>query len=170
MLRRAGAGLFNSRREGLHALQRQPAGLRRSRRARDDQRPVRAEKSDFWKSPLAIAGYDRIRQIGWRSNGPGYIPRRYCIARANVSDPRPRPLVHGPHAVIYAIGEGEEIRGFGFFGMGYGVEWCVIGLDRDLAFAPGCQAVRPIIDTDIVGAKGMDRIMQDLSRTVKMSQ
>ncbi len=128
------------------------------------------KESDFWKSPLAIAGYDRIRQIGWRSNGPGYIPRRYCIARANVSDPRPRPLVHGPHAVIYAIGEGEEIRGFGFFGMGYGVEWCVIGLDRDLAFAPGCQAVRPIIDTDIVGAKGMDRIMQDLSRTVKMSQ
>ena len=121
------------------------------------------KETEFWKSPLQIAGYDRVREIGFRSNGPGYIPRRYCVARAKVSDLRPRP-------VVYAIGEGEEIRGFGFFGMGWGVEWCVVGLDRDLAFAPGCQAVRPIIDPDIIGEKGMDRIMRDLSRTVRMNQ
>lgn len=121
------------------------------------------KESDYWKSPLEIAGYDRIREIGFRSNGPGYIPRRYCIARAKVSDLRFRP-------VVYAIGEGEEILGFGFLGMGWGVEWCVVGLDRNLAYAPGCQAVRPIIDVDIVGSRGMDKIMRDLSRTVKMAQ
>lgn len=121
------------------------------------------KESEFWKSSLQIDGYDRIRQIGFRSNGPGYIPRRYCLARAALNDRR-------LHPVIYAIGEGEEIRGFGFLPMGYGVEWCVVGVDRDLAYAPGCQAVRPIIDTDILGAKGMDRLMRDLSRTVKTSQ
>lgn len=121
------------------------------------------KESEYWKSPLEISSYDRIRQIGFRSNGPGYIPRRYCIARAEVNDRRLRP-------VIYAIGEGEEILGFGFLGMGWGVEWCVVGLDRNLAYAPGCQAVRPIIDVDIVGARGMDKIMRDLSRTVRMAQ
>ena len=121
------------------------------------------KEANYWKSPLEISGYDRIREIGFRSNGRGYIPRRYCIARAEVNDLRRRP-------VIYAIGEGEEIRGFGFLGMGWGVEWCVVGLDRNLAYAPGCQAVRPIIDVDIVGARGMDKIMRDLSRTVKMAQ
>jgi hypothetical protein len=121
------------------------------------------KESEYWKSPLQIAGYDRVREIGFRANGPGYIPRRYCLARAQLSDLKPRP-------VVYAIGEGEEILGFGFLGVGYGVEWCVVGLDRNLAYAPGCQAVRPITDVDIVGEKGMQKIMQDLSRTVKANQ
>jgi hypothetical protein len=97
------------------------------------------KESGYWRSPLAIAGYDRVRQIGFRSNGPGYIPRRYCVARALVNDLRPRP-------VIYAIGEGEEILGFGFLGMGWGVEWCVVGLDRNLAYAPGCSSLRPFVE------------------------
>lgn len=28
-------------------------------------------------------------------------------------------------------------------GFGQGVEWCVVGLDRDWAYNPACRAARP---------------------------
>jgi hypothetical protein len=92
------------------------------------------KEAEYWNSTLQIGGYDRIREIGFRANGLGYIPRRYCLARAQGSDLK-------RHAVIYAIGED-----LGIIGWGYGVEWCVVGLDRNLAYAPGCQAVRPFLE------------------------
>jgi hypothetical protein len=95
------------------------------------------KESAFWNSPLQIGGYDRIREIGFRANGLGYIPRRYCIARAQLSDLKPR-------TVIYAIRED-----LGILGIGFGVEWCVVGLDRNLAYAPGCQAVRPFLERNL---------------------
>ncbi|HLJ72779.1 MAG TPA: hypothetical protein VKU03_15795 [Roseiarcus sp.] len=91
------------------------------------------KESEYWNSPLQITGYDRIREIGFRSNGVAYIPRRYCIARAALNDSR-------FHTVIYQI-EAEQ----GFASFGDGVEWCVAGLDRNLAYAPGCSVLRPFV-------------------------
>jgi hypothetical protein len=95
------------------------------------------KESSYWNSTLEIGGYDRVKQIGFRANGLGFIPRRYCIARAQVSDLKPR-------TVIYAIQED-----LGLLGWGWGVEWCVVGLDRNLAYAPGCQAVRPFLERNL---------------------
>jgi hypothetical protein len=95
------------------------------------------KESGFWDSQAQIGGYDRIRQIGFRANGLGYIPRRYCVARAEFSD-------LSRHEVIYAIGES-----LGIIGWGFGVEWCVVGYDRNLAFAPGCSVVRPFLDRNL---------------------
>ncbi len=89
------------------------------------------KESEYWRSKLQIGGYDRIRQISLRGNGLAYIPRRYCTARVVMNDHRRR-------SVVYAIGED-----LGIIGWGFGVEWCVVGLDRNLAYAPGCSAVRP---------------------------
>jgi hypothetical protein len=100
------------------------------------------KETEYWSSTLQIGGYDRVRQIGFRANGLGYIPRRYCVARAQLNDQKPR-------AVIYAIQED-----LGIIGIGYGVEWCVVGLDRNLAYAPGCQAVRPFLERNL-GAKAL---------------
>ena len=86
---------------------------------------------DYWNSSLAINSYDKIREIGFRANGLDYIPRRYCIARALLNDQR-------LHTVIYQIQED-----LGFIGWGVGVEWCVVGLDRNFADAPACSALRP---------------------------
>jgi hypothetical protein len=86
---------------------------------------------EYWKSGLEIGGYDRVREIGWRSWGLDHIPRRYCMARAYMNDHRLRQ-------VSYAIGEGLEMIGWS-----WGVEWCVHGLDRNNAFAPGCKMARP---------------------------
>jgi hypothetical protein len=88
-------------------------------------------EATYWKSGLEIAGYDRVREIGWRSPGLDYIPRRYCTARAHMNDERARQ-------VSYWIGED-----LGMIGWGFGVEWCVHGLDRNYAFAPGCKMARP---------------------------
>jgi hypothetical protein len=111
------------------------------------------KETEYWHSGLQMGGCERIREIGLRANGAGYIPRRYCVARAQLSDLKPR-------AVIYAIREG-----LGIIGWGYGVEWCVVGRDENLAYAPGCQAVRPIMDTDILGEKGLQAIISDLLKS-----
>ncbi len=93
------------------------------------------KESEYWDSPLQIGGYDRIQEIGFRANGLGYIPRRYCVARALDSDSKER-------TVVYDIEES-----LGIIGWGYGVEWCVVGLDRNLAYAPACTALHPFIDS-----------------------
>jgi hypothetical protein len=88
-------------------------------------------EAEFWKSGLAIAGFDHVREIGFRSNGLDYIPRRYCVGRAIMNDSKLRE-------VSYSIDEALGIIGFGFE-----VEWCVAGLDRLNAFAPYCKMARP---------------------------
>ena len=90
-----------------------------------------ARESEFWKSGLAIVRFDQAREIGFRTNGLDYIPRRYCVARAFMNDAKLRE-------VSYSVDEDLGIIGFGF-----DVEWCVSGLDRLNAFAPGCKMARP---------------------------
>jgi hypothetical protein len=93
------------------------------------------KEANFWNDNHVINGYERIREIGFRSNGVAYIPRRYCVAEGELSD-RVKP-----RAVIYAI-----IEKAGLIGWGYDVEWCVVGLDRNLAYAPGCSSLRPFVE------------------------
>ena len=91
-----------------------------------------AEKeSRFWNSNLQILGYERVRQIAYSPWAPGTIPRRFCTATALVSDGR-------KHAVNFWIGEDT-----GMIGAGWGVEWCVVGLDRNWAYNPRCKMARP---------------------------
>jgi hypothetical protein len=94
-------------------------------------------QQEFWNSQLGIGGFDRVREIGFRANGLAYIPRRYCIARAAMTDSRER-------TVIYNV-----VSNFGIIGMTWGVEWCVIGLDPNFAYAPACSTLRPVIEREI---------------------
>lgn len=90
-----------------------------------------SRESGYWQSSLAIAGIERIRTIAFRPWGADYIPRRYCVARATMSDGRVR-------TVSYNI-----IERAGIIGATWGVEWCVSGLDRLLYYAPDCKMARP---------------------------
>lgn len=92
---------------------------------------------EFWNSQLAIDGFDRVREIGFRSNGLDYIPRRFCVARATMSDTKER-------TVIYNV-----VSAFGILGLTWGVEWCVDGLDPNHAYGPDCVAIRPILEREI---------------------
>ncbi|HWG04210.1 MAG TPA: hypothetical protein VG271_04265 [Beijerinckiaceae bacterium] len=88
-------------------------------------------QAEYWSSGLSIVGYDRVHEIGYRTNGLDYIPRRYCGAQALMNDEKRR-------AVAYWIGEG-----LGIIGTGWGVEWCVVGLDHNYAAAPNCRQELP---------------------------
>lgn len=88
-------------------------------------------EAEFWKSGLEILGFNDVREIGMRTNGLDYIPRRYCMARAYLNNQVVR-------TVSYAIVEDQ-----GIFGWGFGVDWCVAGLDRNYANAPNCAMARP---------------------------
>ena len=85
----------------------------------------------FWSSNLQILGFDRVRETAFRPWAPQTVPRRYCSAVAQVSDGR-------PHTVHYSI-----IEDGGMIGMFWGVEWCVVGLDRNWAYNPACKMGQP---------------------------
>ena len=88
-------------------------------------------ESEFWKSGLAIPGFDQIREIGLRTNGLDYIPRRYCMAQAYLNN-------GSLHTVSYSV-----VEDMGIIGWDFGVDWCVAGLDRNYADAPDCKMARP---------------------------
>jgi hypothetical protein len=85
----------------------------------------------FWNSDLQILGFEKIREIAWEPWSSGTMPRRFCSASVVVSDGR-------RHQINYSI-----IEDAGMLGTGYGVEWCVVGLDRNWAYNPSCKLARP---------------------------
>lgn len=89
------------------------------------------KESRFWNSALQITGYDEVHETAFRPWNSDNIPRRFCSARAMLNDGVLR-------AVHYSIIEDGGLAGFS-----QGVEWCVVGLDRDWAYNPGCKAARP---------------------------
>ena len=86
----------------------------------------------YWHSPLQILGFDHFREIGYRSNGAALIPRRFCVAEAHLSDKT-------THKIVYQIEEHMAFAGYG-----NNEEWCVVGLDRNLAYAPACAILQPL--------------------------
>jgi hypothetical protein len=85
----------------------------------------------FWNSDLKILEFNDIQETALRPWTEGTIPRRYCSARALVSDGVWRP-------VYYSI-----IEDGGLIGASWGVQWCVVGIDRNWAYNPACQMAQP---------------------------
>jgi hypothetical protein len=85
----------------------------------------------FWNSALTIVGFEKIQEVAWEPWSSGTIPRRFCTASVLVSDGK-------WHRINYSI-----IEDGGMIGASDGVEWCVVGLDRDWAYNPACRAARP---------------------------
>ncbi len=81
----------------------------------------------YWNSALQIDRFDRVHEQGVRPWGPNFVPRRFCTARAFLSDG------HSRH-VNYFVRES-----IGIFGNTWDVTWCVIGLDRHRTYAPNCE-------------------------------
>ena len=89
------------------------------------------KESEYWSTSLEITHFDQVKLLAARPWGLDHIPRNFCTARVLLND-------QSYHKVSYAVVEDQGIIGFG-----YGVEWCVEGLDRDLSYAPACQLARP---------------------------
>jgi hypothetical protein len=97
----------------------------------DIQRHFSEKEWTFWNSPLQLVGFSRIHEVAMRPWAEDTIPRRFCSARALTSD--------GVHRQVnYSI-----IEDAGMIGASWGVEWCIVGLDRNWAYNPACRMARP---------------------------
>ncbi len=85
----------------------------------------------YWESDLRILDFENVHEIAVRPWAAASIPRRFCAAEALVSDGTRRPI-------YYSI-----VEDGGLMGMTYGIEWCVVGLDRNWAYNPACKMARP---------------------------
>jgi hypothetical protein len=91
-----------------------------------------AEKEgNFWNSSLRITGYSGIHEVAFRPWQSDNIPRRYCTGDAILNDGK-------AHRLHYSIIEDGGLAGFVD-----GVEFCIVGLDRNWAFNPACKAAKP---------------------------
>ena len=89
------------------------------------------KEARFWNSRLQIVGIENIQQtalLPWASQN---IPRRFCSGTAVIND-------GARHAIFYSIAEDT-----GMIGIDWGVNFCVVGLDRNFAYGPACRAARP---------------------------
>lgn len=85
----------------------------------------------FWNSNLEIVSFENVREIKFRPWAADAIPRRFCRATAVISDGVKRPI-------YFSI-----IEDSGIIGVTWGVEWCVVGLDRNWAYNPACRMAQP---------------------------
>ena len=85
----------------------------------------------FWNSQLRIVGVENIHETAWLPWAAQSIPRRFCSGTAVIND-------GARHALFYSIAEDTDLVGFG-----WGVNFCVDGLDRNDAYSPNCRAAKP---------------------------
>jgi hypothetical protein len=89
------------------------------------------KEGTFWNTDLKIVNFEQIRETAFRAWHANAIPRRFCSGLVEVSDGRKR-------AIHYAIAEDT-----GMIGATWGVEWCVVGLDRNWSYNPACKMAKP---------------------------
>ena len=82
----------------------------------------------FWNSELRIVGVENIHESAWLPWAAQSIPRRFCSGTAVINDGTRHPL-------FYSIAEDTDIDGFG-----WGINFCVDGLDRNDAYNPHCRS------------------------------
>lgn len=104
----------------------------------DDAAPLKrisqrfgSKEHRFWNSDLQIVEFLKVREIAFRPWAVDTIPRRFCSGTVVVSDGKRR-------RVNFSI-----IEDAGMIGASWGVEWCVVGLDRNWAYNPACRMARP---------------------------
>jgi hypothetical protein len=85
----------------------------------------------FWNSQLRIVGIENIKENAMMPWAAQSIPRRFCSGTVVINDGARHPL-------FYSIAEDTDLIGYG-----WGVNFCVDGLDRNWAYNPDCRAAKP---------------------------
>ena len=108
----------------------------------------------YWQSGLEIKGFERVRETGFRVTGLDYIPRRYCSAEAVMNDGKLRTVQYSViedmdmtggdalRSIVSSLTLGLVVNGPAVMPH-WGIDWCVTGLDRNLAYGLNCQAAKP---------------------------
>lgn len=86
---------------------------------------------EYYEGIEAIGDIDGIHEAGFTVNRPSPLARRFCAARASMSDGRTRTLYY------------KIVEDGGFAGRCWEVEFCIRGLDRWHVYDAACRTVRP---------------------------
>jgi hypothetical protein len=86
----------------------------------------------YWHTGVRMAGIVGARQAAFRDRNPMLTAIRYCTATAYLTD-------GARHDLVFWL-RSEQ----GFAGMGWGVEYCLVGRDRHMSHAPQCRMLRPL--------------------------
>lgn len=89
------------------------------------------KEGHFWNSTLRIEDFLSVRQVAARPWAVDTIPRRFCSGQVVTSDGKRR-------RINFSI-----IEDSGLVGASWGVEWCVVGVDRNWAYNPACRMALP---------------------------
>lgn len=87
---------------------------------------------EYWPAPLRMAAVVHAREVATRQWDPPIIATRFCNATAYFDDGTRRELVYWLRS--------EQ----GFAGVGWGLQYCVRGVDQHMAYAPACRMLRPL--------------------------
>ena len=90
----------------------------------------KTKEARFWNSALGIVDIEDIRETAALSWAAQSIPRRFCAGTAVISD-------GVRHPIYYSI-----VEATGAIGWTWGIDFCVVGLDRDFAYGPACRAAK----------------------------
>jgi hypothetical protein len=90
-----------------------------------------AKEARFWNSELRILTVEDLKETAVLPWAAQSIPRRFCSGVAVINDGT-------RHPIFFSIGEDT-----GMIGAVWGVQSCVVGLDRNWAFNPLCAAAQP---------------------------
>jgi hypothetical protein len=91
----------------------------------------RTKEFGFWNSDLRLVGVENIKETAVMPWAAQSIPRRFCTGTAVISDGQKHPM-------YYSIAEDT-----GMIGMDWGVNFCVVGLDRNWAYNGACRSAQP---------------------------
>ncbi|MGB6534866.1 MAG: hypothetical protein WBF58_02775 [Xanthobacteraceae bacterium] len=90
-----------------------------------------SKEARFWNSELRIVGIEHIGETAYLPWAAQSIPRRFCHGVALINNGI-------RHPIYYSIASGT-----GMIGASWGVNFCVVGLDRNWAYNPACRAAKP---------------------------
>jgi hypothetical protein len=90
-----------------------------------------SKEGRFWNSELRIVGFEDLKETAVLPWAAQSIPRRFCSGAVVTND-------GGRHAIYYSIAEDTDLVGWS-----WGVNFCVVGLDRNWAYNPNCRAAKP---------------------------
>lgn len=86
----------------------------------------------YWHTGIRMAHITEARESAFRDWDPLIIATRYCTGSAYLTDGR-------NYGLVYWLRSEQS-----FAGVSWGVQFCLLGRDRDFAYAPACKMLRPL--------------------------
>ncbi len=89
-------------------------------------------EQEYWALDVRLATIAGAHEVKTEQWDPPLVATRYCGATAYFADGTRREVVYWLRS--------EQ----GFAGLGWGLQYCVMGLDQHMAYAPACRMLRPL--------------------------